>query len=99
MKSNLWANPMVDIPLTESPPTNFSALKLTRWLLMMVLVLIASVCLAVAASEATEKDKCKTTLGRLAVQFKLDSHYSNCRCMTHSLNFSDSCNSMYLPVR
>jgi len=84
---------MVDIPLTENPPTTFSALKLTRWLLTMVLVLIVSVCLVAAASEATEKDKCKTTFGRLAVQFKLDSYYSNCHCMKPSLDFSDSCNS------
>ena len=52
----------------------------------------------VAVNEATEKDKCETTLGRLAVRFKLDAYYSNCQCMTHSLDFSDSCNSMYLPL-
>jgi heme/copper-type cytochrome/quinol oxidase subunit 3 len=87
---------MVDIPLTDLPsPTTAVALKRARWLLTMVLV--ASGCW-VAVNEATEKDKCKTTVGRLAVHFKLDAYYSNCQCMKHSLDFSDSCNSMYIPL-
>ena len=86
---------MVDIPLTGNPPTTLGALKLARWLL--ALVLIAAGCW-VAVDEATAKDKCQTRLGRWAVHFKLDSYYSNCRCMKHSLDFSDSCNSMYIPL-
>jgi hypothetical protein len=52
----------------------------------------------VALNEATAKDRCETALGRLAIRFKLDAYYSNCQCMTHSLDFGDSCNSMYLPL-
>jgi hypothetical protein len=37
-------------------------------------------------------------IGKLAVRLKLDSYYSNCKCMTHSLDFSDPCNSMYLGI-
>jgi hypothetical protein len=85
---------MVDIPLSGREPTAFGALKLARLLLTMFL--IASGCW-VAVNEAAAKDKCQTTLGKLAVRFKLDSYYSGCRCMTHSLDFSDACNSMYLP--
>jgi hypothetical protein len=51
-----------------------------------------------AVNEATAKENCETTLGRLAVRFKLDSYFSNCQCMKPSLDFSDSCNSMYLPL-
>ena len=87
---------MVDMPIPErSAPTSAGALKLARRLL--TLVLISSACW-VAVKETTEKDKCQTTLGRLAVRLKLNSYYSNCQCMTHSLDFSDSCNSMYLPL-
>jgi hypothetical protein len=64
---------------------------------LLLAVFLACGCWA-AVNEATEKDKCETTLGRLAVPFKLNAYYSNCHCMTHSLDFSDSCNSMYLPL-
>jgi hypothetical protein len=89
---------MVDIPLPDLPskwrraPTTASALKQAQWLL--TIPLISSGCW-VAVNEATKKDNCQTTLGRLAVKFKLDSYYSNCQCMKPSLGFTDSCNSMY----
>jgi hypothetical protein len=93
---------MADMPISDLPSkwrpdalTTSVALKRAQWLLTAVL--IASAC-CVAVNEATEKDKCQTTLGRLAVRFKLDAYYSNCQCMTHSLDFSDACNSMYLPL-
>jgi hypothetical protein len=86
---------MVDMPLSGSSPTSFSALKLAQ--LLLLLFLTASGCW-VAVNEATAKDKCQTPLGRLAVRFKLDSYYSGCQCMQHSLDFSDACNSMYLPL-
>ena len=84
---------MVDIPLSGSPPTSFGALKLMR--LLLAIFLIASGCW-VAVNEATAKDKCQTTLGRLAVRFNYDWYYSRCQCMTPSLDFSDACNSMYI---
>jgi hypothetical protein len=64
---------------------------------LLLAVFLAAGCWA-AVNEATAKDRCETTLGRLAIRFKLDAYYSNCQCMTHSLDFSDSCNSMYLPL-
>jgi hypothetical protein len=72
-----------------------SRLRLAQWLLLAVFLALG--CWA-AVNEATARDKCETTLGRLAVRFKLDAYYSNCQCMTHSLDFSDSCNSMYHAV-
>jgi hypothetical protein len=70
---------MVDIALPDLPskwrpaPTTATALK--RVQLLLVMVLISSGCW-VAVNEATKKDNCQTTLGRLAVKFKLDSYYS-----------------------
>jgi hypothetical protein len=58
---------------------------------LLLLAVLATGCWA-AVNEATAKDRCQTTLGRLAVQLKLDSHYSNCQCMKPSLDFSDACN-------
>lgn len=70
-------------------------LRLAQGLLLAVF--LACGCWA-AVNEATVENRCKTTLGRLAVRFKLDFYFSNCQCMKHSLDFSDSCNSMYLPL-
>jgi hypothetical protein len=86
---------MVDMPLSGSSPTTFGALKVAQ--LLLAIFLITSGCW-VAVNEALAKDRCQTPLGRLALRFKLDSYYSGCRCMTHSLDFSDACNSMYLPL-
>jgi|SRR6185437_16294174 hypothetical protein len=88
---------MVDMPLPEVQGAPVSAIALKNARRLLTLFLISSACW-VAVNEATEKDKCKTTIGRLAVRLKLDSYYSNCQCMTHSLDFSDSCNSMYIPI-
>jgi hypothetical protein len=73
--------------LTSSERVGFS-----RWLLALVLISFISSAAVHAAIESYEKDKCKTTIGRLAVRLKLDSVYSGCRCMKPMLDFSDSCN-------
>jgi hypothetical protein len=62
---------------------------------LLLVVFFACGCWA-AVNEATARDKCETTVARLAVRFKLDAYYSNCQCMSHSMDFSDSCNSMFL---
>ena len=85
---------MADIA-TDIPRARTSAFRprVYQWLLLLL------ACLSqVAVNEVTAKDRCETTIGRLAVRFKMDSYFSNCQCMTHSLDFSDSCNSMYLPL-
>jgi hypothetical protein len=68
-----------------------------RWLLLftMLLVLGWSGVIVEAAAEYAQK-KCDSPLGKLAVRLKMDSHFSNCRCMKPALDFSDPCNSMYL---
>jgi hypothetical protein len=76
-----------DIPRWRSPTTAYR-LKGAQLLLLSIL---ACGCWA-AINEATNKDRCQTTLGRLAVQLKLDSYYSNCQCMKPSLDFRDVCN-------
>jgi hypothetical protein len=83
-----------ELPRSE-PRTTAYWLKVARWLLTFVL--LASGCW-VAVDQAVSKDRCETPIGRWAVRLKLDSYYSNCQCMKHSLDFSDACNSMYLPL-
>jgi hypothetical protein len=88
---------MADIK-TDTPRlrtlTSAYRLKVYQWLLLCLLACVSWV----AVNEASAKDRCETTIGRLAVRLKLDSYFSNCQCMKHSLDFSDSCNSMYLPL-
>jgi hypothetical protein len=82
-----------DIPRWRTP-TSAYRLKAFQWLLLGVL---ACSCW-VAVNEATAKDRCETAIGRLAVRLKMDSYFSNCQCMKHSLDFSDPCNSMYIQL-
>jgi hypothetical protein len=64
---------------------------------ILAAVLIVSVCWA-AVNETTAEKKCDTKLRRLSVYLKqLDSYFSNCQCMKHSLDLSDRCSTMYLP--
>jgi len=86
---------MADIT-TDLPRHRTSAfhLKIYQWLLLCVL---ACGCW-VAVNEASAKDRCEMMIGRLAVRLKMDEYYSHCQCMKHSLDFSDPCNSMYLPL-
>jgi hypothetical protein len=74
-------------------PVSVKALKQARWKLGLLLLFTAFL---IVANEATTQDKCQTRVGRLAVRWKLDSYYSGCKCMKHSLDFSDRCNSMYV---
>jgi len=76
-----------DIPRLRAPTTAF---HLTGYQLLLLSILACGCWVAI--DELTTKDRCQTTLGRLAVQLKLDSHYSNCQCMNPSLDFSDPCN-------
>jgi hypothetical protein len=76
-----------------SRPATAVRLRFAQWLLLSVF--LACGCW-VAVNEATAKDRCETILGRLAVRLRLDLYFSNCRCMQHSLDFSDACNSGYL---
>jgi hypothetical protein len=82
-----------DLPRWSAPTTAFH-LKFAQWIL---LALLECGCW-VAVDEATAKDRCQTIIGRLAVRLKLDTYYSNCQCMKHSLDFSDACNSMYITL-
>jgi hypothetical protein len=75
-------------------PTTVGALK--QVLRILAAVLIVSVCWA-AVNETTAEKKCDTKLRRLSVYLKLDSYFSNCQCMKHSLELSDRCSTMYLP--
>jgi len=82
-----------DMPIGRTP-TSAYRLKIVQGLLLAVL---ACGCW-IAVNEATAKDRCETIIGRLAVRLKMDSYFSNCQCMKPSLDFSDACNSMYLPL-
>jgi hypothetical protein len=95
---------MVDIPLDPlGLPARWRAvnarpvqLAITVAILLAILVVLAWSWSAVATDIAQRR--CDSPLGKLAIKLKLDSYYSNCRCMTPSLDFSDPCNSMYLGV-
>lgn len=78
-----------DLPRWRSPARAYR--RLTGYQLL-VLAILAVGCWA-AVAEITIKDRCKTPLGRLAVELKLDTYYSSCQCMKPgSLDFSDPCN-------
>ena len=62
--------------------------RLVRLRFLLVFALLLICCVAVA--QQVREDKCERVIGRLAVAMKLDSYYSNCQCMTHSFDFSDS---------
>jgi hypothetical protein len=66
-----------------------------RWIVAALpfAMIIALVVIAVSA-----EDKCKSPIGRLAVEMKLDYYYSGCKCMKPALDFRDPCNSQYLPL-
>ena len=68
-----------------------------RWLLPFTMLFALGLSAAEVRSEYLQK-RCDSPLGRLAVKAKLDLYYSNCQCMRHALDFSDPCNSMYLPM-
>ncbi len=77
------------------PNGRLVSLAMPATLLLAFLVLLAWTWSAVATQYAEKK--C-SPLGKFAVRFKLDTYYSNCQCMTHALDFSDPCNSMYIPM-
>ena len=93
---------MVDISLPPGTPSRWrEAIPATSVLLKRGRGLLLAFLLALGVSfvlSEVRKDKCQTIVGKLAVQLKLDSYYSNCQCMTHSLDFSDACNSMFVPL-
>jgi hypothetical protein len=96
---------MVDVTLPPpSTPTPWcSRLKVRAIFLRKAVIgaLLGALFLAFGLSEALTdyaQRRCNSPIGKLAVRMKLDMYYSNCRCMTHSLDFSDPCNSMYIPI-
>jgi hypothetical protein len=74
--------------------TSLAGLLRMRSLQALVLIAIA-VCIA---AEIVSHNRCDTRLARILVAMKLHSYFSNCKCMKHSLDFSDACNSGYLPL-
>src|ERR1700722_6392008 len=60
--------------------------KSTWWRLGKIVLVFVTVGATLLALDQSRKDKCKTVIGRLAVKMKMDSWYSNCQCMTHSLD-------------
>ena len=82
---------MTDIT-TDTPVMPIASYDRLRFAQLLVLLVLACGCW-VAVSEVTEQDRCRTTIGRLAVHLKLDSQYSGCRCTKGGvLDFSDPCN-------
>ncbi len=71
-------------------------LRTGRWWIAAALP-FALICGFVAVA-VTADDKCKSPIGRLAVEMKLDYYYSGCKCTKPALDFRDPCNSMYLPL-
>jgi hypothetical protein len=97
---------MVDVTLP--PPSQPSSWK-GRLIKMRAIVLkkgvlagaVGALFLAFGLSEGLTdymQRRCNSPIGKLAVRMKLDYHYSGCKCMSPSLDFSDPCNSMYIPI-
>jgi hypothetical protein len=78
------------------PKAGFVSIAMGSAFLLLVLVALTWVW-SVATTNAAQR-KCDAPIGKLAVRLKLDIYYSNCRCMKHSLDFGDPCNSMYIPL-
>jgi hypothetical protein len=76
------------LPRLRSPAARYR--RLTAYQLLLLTIMAIGCWTAVA--EMTIKDRCKTPLGRLAVELKLDHYYSSCQCMKPALDFSDPCN-------
>jgi hypothetical protein len=94
---------MVDVTLPQADrPSRWRAgpsispilLKRARGLLLAFLLALGWSAVIVEAAQR----RCDSPLGKLMVRLKLDSYYSSCQCMTHSLDFSDACNSMYTVI-
>ena len=77
-----------DLPWRRPPARAYH--RLTAYQLLVLAILAVGCWVAVA--EITIKDRCKTPLGRLAVELKLDTYYSSCQCMKPALDFRDPCN-------
>jgi hypothetical protein len=88
LKGLIMVDISTDMPRWRSPTMGYR--RLTAYQLLMLTILVIGCWTAVA--EITIKDRCKTPLGRLAVELKLDQYYSSCQCMKPSLDFSDPCN-------
>lgn len=81
---------------TDIPKGSITSYGRLTFAQLLVLLVLACGCWVVV-NEATEQDRCRLALGRLAVQLKLDSQYSGCRCVKGGvLDFSDPCNSAHL---
>lgn len=76
------------------PQSNWARLTLLRVQLGTFLIAFG----ACIAAEIVSNNRCDTRLAKILVAIKLDSYFSNCQCMKPSLDFSDACNSMYLPL-
>jgi hypothetical protein len=89
-----WTSPGVTTDRIASVPVHASDRCSCRGRAGLALAFLLALGVSFVLAEAT-KDRCDNVVGRLAVRLKLDSYYSGCRCMTHSMDFSDPCNSMY----
>lgn len=92
---------MVDMPVdrpAELEPRQKTSARFLELFQRALLAILVGLGAWAAVSEVVVEDRCKTRLGKLSVQLKLDSYYSGCKCMKHSLDFSDPCNSMYIPM-
>jgi len=76
------------------PQSNWARLTLLR-VLIGAIVIAFGVCIA---AEIVSNNRCDTRLAKILVAVKLDSYFSNCQCMKPTMDFSDACNYMNLPL-
>jgi hypothetical protein len=89
---------MVDASLPPiATPRDWRRPFARRYLLVAAILMLIALNLSVVASDYRQR-KCDSPIGKVAVALKMDSYYSNCHCMKHSLDFSDPCNSIYVPL-
>ena len=91
--------PRPNLPSRWRPGPRLTAIIQIRAASLVVAFLLALGWSAASITHAqfTEK-RCDSFVGKLAVRLKLDRFYSNCQCVTHSLDFSDACNSAYISI-
>jgi hypothetical protein len=92
---------MTDFPMPGTP-TRWTLGPLLTWLRLLqgralvIAFLLALGWCAVEVKVEYDQRQCDSPLGKMAVRLKLDQHYSGCRCIKHSMDFSDPCNSGYI---
>jgi hypothetical protein len=85
-------------PAQWQPRANSQPVSLALSAVALVALLFALTWSWSAVATDIAEKRCDSPIGKLSVYLKKDQWFSNCQCMKHALDFSDPCNSMYIPL-